>query len=162
MGDFFMKTINKILILVFSIMFYFILIEVSFYLHLSKINLNYLAYHLNVYYSKNRLLNTLFLFIYFCLFFFILDFIYSHLFIKKYSILAYLIVSLMLNICLYFIIYLKQGYYLKLNIESIISFYSIISFTTIFNLYSLYYSNFIEEKKALNKQLPEPISFKFD
>ena len=158
----FLNAINKISILFFSILFFFLLIESSYYLNLSNLNLNYFIKQLGYDYFKISFFNYVILFIYFFLFFGILDFLYDKIWIKKYSLLLYLFLALLLQGVLYFIIYLNVGTYTLFNVKTVISLYTIISFVVIFNLYSFYYLNFIQVKKIKNKSLPEPITSIFD
>lgn len=158
----FLNAINKISILFFSILLFFLLIESSYYLNLSNLNLNYFIKQLGYNYFKISFFNYVILFIYFFLFFGILDFLYDKIWIKKYSLLLYLFLALLLQGVLYFIIYLNVGTYTLFNVKTVISLYTIISFVVIFNLYSFYYLNFIQVKKIKNKSLPEPITSIFD
>lgn len=161
-GDFFMKILNKLSILFVSVLLFFAIIEINYYFHLSNINLTYLIEQFEFNYFKIAFFNGLILFVYFFLFFGIMDFLYDKILIKHYSMILYLCISFFMTGIFYFILYLNVEEFTFFNVHTVLSFFTTISFCVIFNLYSFYYQNFIDEKREKNKSLPEPISSKFD
>ncbi len=159
---FFMKIINQIVILFVSIILFFLLLLGHHYLNLTTFDLDYFIIHLGLDYFKSPIGNYILLFIYFFLFFGILDFLYDRLLIEKYSMFLYILLSIVMNLILYFIMYLNYGKLSQMDVKSVLSLFTIISFCVIFNLYSFYYLHYISKKKKKNQSLPEPLTSIFD
>lgn len=106
-----MKVINQIVILFVSIVLFFFMIFIHHYLNLSEIDFDYLISQLGLNYFDSKIGNFILLFVYFFLFFGILDFLYDRLFIERYSIFLYILLSVIMDGIIYFIMYLNVGKY---------------------------------------------------